>query len=306
MIYMGKKGVNQPSPQSSVKTCIKCGAKKQLDEFKIDRRTGNHKNVCIECERDYFKKYKEEHKEHKKEMWRKWYEKNKESVLDYQKNYREVNKEKIAERDKKYRAANSDVLKVKKAEYYQKNKDIFHEKYKEYYKNNSDKLKEYQRHYRENNIEKVFNMRKAYRERNADIIKERKKEYGKKNRSKITAYYLNKRQSDPLFKLSTQIRGLIRMSLISHGYSKDSHTHEILGCDYETLWGHLKQTWKNNYGAEWNGEDYHIDHIIPLATAKTEQEVKDLCHYKNLQMLKPEDNLAKNKSLDWRLNSENE
>ncbi len=38
---------------------------------------------------------------------------------------------------------------------------------------------------------------------------------------------------------------------------------------------------------------WHVDHIIPLATAKTEDEVIKLCHYSNLQPLWAEDNWAK-------------
>ena len=65
---------------------------------------------------------------------------------------------------------------------------------------------------------------------------------------------------------------------------------------------HLYKTFKSNYGYEWNGvEPVHIDHIIPLATANTEEEVIALCHYTNLQLLKAQDNLSKNKSLDWTL-----
>lgn len=45
----------------------------------------------------------------------------------------------------------------------------------------------------------------------------------------------------------------------------------------------------------------HIDHIIPLATAKTEEDVIKLCHYTNLQLLKGEDNLSKGDKLDWKL-----
>jgi hypothetical protein len=29
--------------------------------------------------------------------------------------------------------------------------------------------------------------------------------------------------------------------------------------------------------------EWHIDHIIPLASANTEKEMIDLCHYTNLQ-----------------------
>ena len=42
-----------------------------------------------------------------------------------------------------------------------------------------------------------------------------------------------------------------------------------------------------------NKEKVHIDHIIPLATAKTEEDVIKLCHYTNLQLLKAKDNLKK-------------
>ena len=54
------------------------------------------------------------------------------------------------------------------------------------------------------------------------------------------------------------------------------------------------KTYKNSYGVEWNEkEKVHIDHIIPLATAKTEEEVIKLNHYTNLQLLKAKDNLKK-------------
>jgi hypothetical protein len=43
----------------------------------------------------------------------------------------------------------------------------------------------------------------------------------------------------------------------------------------------------DNYG------QWHIDHIIPLATAKTEQDVYTLSHYTNLQPLWAKDNISK-------------
>ena len=65
---------------------------------------------------------------------------------------------------------------------------------------------------------------------------------------------------------------------------------------------HLRKTFKDNYGYDWDGqEDVHIDHIIPLATANNEEEVLKLCHYTNLQLLKPEDNMSKQDKLDWKL-----
>ena len=63
---------------------------------------------------------------------------------------------------------------------------------------------------------------------------------------------------------------------------------------------HLLETFKNNYGYKWDGiEKVHIDHIIPLATAKTKEEVIKLCYYTNLQLLKAKDNIEKGNKLNW-------
>jgi hypothetical protein len=45
----------------------------------------------------------------------------------------------------------------------------------------------------------------------------------------------------------------------------------------------------DNYGVY----GWHIDHIIPLTTAKDEFEIYKLCHYTNLQPLWSEENLSK-------------
>jgi len=58
----------------------------------------------------------------------------------------------------------------------------------------------------------------------------------------------------------------------------------------------LRGTFELNYGLPFNWVDtklLHIDHIIPLVTAKTEEDVIKLNHYSNLQYLFAEDNLEK-------------
>ncbi len=49
-------------------------------------------------------------------------------------------------------------------------------------------------------------------------------------------------------------------------------------------------------GMNWQNHAYygwHIDHRIPLSSAKTVEEVAKLCHYSNLQPLWWNDNFAK-------------
>lgn len=68
------------------------------------------------------------------------------------------------------------------------------------------------------------------------------------------------------------------------------------------LYEYLLKTFKNNYGYDYDKkEKVHIDHIVPLVNAKTEQQIIELCHYTNLQLLKEKDNLEKNAKLDWEL-----
>lgn len=82
------------------------------------------------------------------------------------------------------------------------------------------------------------------------------------------------------------------------GYSKRSKTTDLLGCDFKQLKSHLESKFTN--GMNWdNYGKWHIDHIIPIASAKTEDEIVALNHYTNLQPLWAEDNIRKGAKLDF-------
>ena len=67
----------------------------------------------------------------------------------------------------------------------------------------------------------------------------------------------------------------------------------MLGCDWNTLKNHIENQFFD--GMSWgNRSDWHIDHVIPLASAESEYEMIALAHYKNLQPLWEFDNLSKN------------
>jgi hypothetical protein len=97
---------------------------------------------------------------------------------------------------------------------------------------------------------------------------------------------------DPIFKLKQKLRGVISQSFIRRGYKKNSKTEEILGCDIVTFRYYFENLFVENMSWE-NAGEWHIDHIIPLSSAKTIEDVYKLCHYTNLQPLWGIDNIKK-------------
>ena len=83
-----------------MKTCIKCGETKSLDEFHKDKKG---KNSCKVCERERNKKYREANRDKERERKKKYRETHKDEIREYKKKYRETHKEQKREYDKKYR-----------------------------------------------------------------------------------------------------------------------------------------------------------------------------------------------------------
>jgi hypothetical protein len=135
--------------------------------------------------------------------------------------------------------------------------------------------------------------------RNPEYI-EGVKRWREANRQRIRDLYKGYRENDPHFRLSSNLRNRIYGVIRSRGHRKSKHTQEMLGCSYAELIAHLESkfqpgmTWEN-YGRE----GWHVDHVIPLASAKTEEEIYRLNHYTNLQPLWAKDNLSKSDRLDW-------
>lgn len=110
-------------------------------------------------------------------------------------------------------------------------------------------------------------------------------------------------QRDPLFKFQESCRISTIYAFKRTGYTKTSKTHKLLGCSWDTLRDRFEQMFEE--GMNWdNHGDWHIDHIVPLSTANTKEDVVRLCHYTNLQPLWAEDNLAKSDKLNWRKTNE--
>jgi len=167
------------------------------------------------------------------------------------------------------------------------NKDKENVKARQRYLNNIEYYREKSRKYN-----------KIYYSKNKEKEKQRRKQYRKHNRDKVNAskrkWHANKMKTDECYALSVRLRSRLNKA-IKNGYKSGSAVKD-LGCSIAELKQHLEaqfldcMTWEN-YG-EW-----HIDHIKPLASfdLTDRKQLKQACHYTNLQPLWAKDNLKKNK-----------
>ena len=157
----------------------------------------------------------------------------------------------------------------KSLEYYHKNKELLAKKKSIYYKKNKVLYSEYG---------------KKYRLKNKEIITKKKNDY-----------QINKRNNDNLFKLRGNISSLIRVSFKAKGFKKNNKSENILGCSFEEFKIYLEskfESWMNREN-KGNPKDsvyelnktWDIDHIVPLYSAKTIEDVIRLNHYSNLRPL---------------------
>jgi hypothetical protein len=186
----------------------------------------------------------------------------KEERNEYMRNYRKNNKDRVKEIQKKSYNKNINVI---------KNKNI----------TKSNEIKEYSKKYRETNKEKLKKDKKLWYLNNKDKVKEQVKKYQKLRKS-----------NDPIFKLKANIRTMLSNILAKRGFTKKSNTFDIVGCSYGEFILYIESKFENwmdwdNYGI-YNGNErygWDIDHIIPMSSAKTEDDVIRLNHFTNLQPL---------------------
>jgi hypothetical protein len=160
---------------------------------------------------------------------------------------------------------------------------------KQYYQKNKEEKLKYSKEYQSNNKEK---QKKYFSER-----KEYYKQYKEKNKEKVqevvNKYHTKRRNEDPNFALAKNIRSLIYRSFEKKSFNKNSNTANTLGCSLEEFRQHIEsqfEPWMNwdNRGGKLILEPntyWDIDHIIPLSTAKTAEDVIKLNHYSNLKPL---------------------
>jgi hypothetical protein len=266
-----------------MKICSKCKIEKEITDFnKSSRNIDGLRYSCRECDKKVRKIYNEN---------------NRDKIIEGKKRYRENNRDKIIESKKRYKI---------EFEKYQKNyeKGIIDNKTEkccsgckitkpiiEFYFHNAGKCKEC-----------VKKSKKEYRENYPEKRKETKDKWNKNNIEKVKEYkkrtHKRRMERDHLYRVITVLRYRINNFLKRKNISKRSSLIKIIGLNEVDFRGYIENkftegmTWEN-YG--WHG--WHIDHIIPLSSAKTEEEAYKLCHYTNLQPLWKQDNFNKSNKI---------
>lgn len=149
--------------------------------------------------------------------------------------------------------------------------------------NNPEKTNEILKRHYKNNPHKRYESVKKWINKNID----KKREYRRE-------YYKNHYKTESMFKLEKNLRNRLNDIFREKGLIKKNRFIEFLGCDIIFFKKYIEgkfldgMTWDNK-----NFNGWHIDHIIPLSSAKTVEDTYKLCHYTNLQPLWGKDNMIK-------------
>lgn len=196
---------------------------------------------------------------------------------EYMREYNRNNREVVNENKRKSYYNNKETWK----KYYEKNKEIIVQYRKEYYKNNIEIIKEGKTKSRKKHFEKIAKYSSEYRKNNKERLNKKRREIYKNNF---------------LIKAKTLIRGRVSFAFNRKFWKKNGATEKLLGTTYEIAKRYIEKQFVSEMNWENNGNgigEWNIDHIIPLASAKAEEELIKLCHYTNLQPLWAKENREK-------------
>lgn len=200
----------------------------------------------------------------------------------------------IAKASKEKYAANPEARREYEAKWRAENVDKCTARTNRWREKNPKQFSEYRKLYYENNKDKILAGQKATYQKYKEKYSERDKKYKKKNHIILMQKRKERIEASPLLQFKERIRCLVKNSFYRLKHNKNRRTSQILGADWETIKNHFVSQFKD--GMTWEAfiaGDIHVDHIQPLASAKTEEELIALCHYTNLQPLWCLDNLSK-------------
>jgi hypothetical protein len=175
---------------------------------------------------------------------------------------------------------------------------------KNHYIQNKEKYLEHSKDWKESNKEKDKELRVIHYQENKEYYKSKSYEWKENNPERHKEYMNGWRKewiNNPSNKLKSILYKFVNTGL--KGKNKNQSSLNILGLNnWEEFKQHIESqfsdgmTWEN-YGKGKNNETWHVDHIIPLSSALTEDEVYKLNHYTNLKPMWCSDNIRKSNKL---------
>lgn len=182
--------------------------------------------------------------------------------------YASKNRKMLAKKSREYRIANLSACRERERKYSIENREKRNKKVNKFFLENPEKKKIYIKRYKE---------KPGVKSR----IQERQRTYESKKRSEC-----------PIYRLRQICRSRLHMALKSKGLKKKTRTFDTIGCSPEDLKKHIENQFTD--GMSWdNHGEWHIDHIKPLSSGETEEDILKLSHYSNLQPLWAEENFSK-------------
>lgn len=146
----------------------------------------------------------------------------------------------------------------------------------------------YQKEWNRKNRETRRKHNKSWRDKNKEHIKEYHNSWRKQNLEYYREYVKRRYSEETLYKLTIISRSNIKRYI----KNKKCSSSDIIGCSPLELKIHLENQFKD--GMTWdNHGEWHIDHVVPLSSANTEDELISLNHYTNLQPLWAFENMSK-------------
>lgn len=141
---------------------------------------------------------------------------------------------------------------------------------------------DYMKEWRKDNLEHCQSYAEEYRKNNPEVFERARRKQLKR--------------TDPNYKIARNIRSRVHQALKRQRKSTRESVLKHLGCTISELKQHLENqfqsgmTWDNYSHTGW-----HVDHIKPLSLFDLgdEEQLKEACHYSNLQPLWAEDNIRK-------------
>ncbi len=141
--------------------------------------------------------------------------------------------------------------------------------------------------------------RDKLKDKDKEKIRRRAKylKYKEKEIERDSLYKARRCKIDPGFKMLRNIRRRHLQAVKAAGSNKTFRSTDLLGCTAEELKQHIENQFIVGMSWENHGSIWHIDHIYPLALVdwSNEEQVKQVCNYKNLQPLLAIDNIRKGK-----------